>query len=205
MHERSAQFHTGLDWSEDPDGSWTVIAMVHIARDDLELLDGAFRVGRRSIGRNDDHVFKHVSARANAHEVVYEALRSVPSLHAHVLRFDRRSWSPRCPRPQRGDHSICDAIITLAMACPERVVAEQLLFLDYPRGEKDIVDAFRTVLRGEFRAARLSAFKDVRPRPDSRRDGAIIQAADMIAGEVREQSGVGGLYLPRLGNKLRLI
>lgn len=195
--------HSGLDWSEDIGGPWTVIAMVSIDQDDLEDLDREFAFARRNMGRDDDFVFKHLGAKPRVHREFYSAIVRVRSFQARVYRFDRSRWQQTFVKSAAGDPCICDGIITLAKGCPTCLVANQLLHIDLPRKpEGRIVDAFRTAIRKELRASKMVSFADVRPRPDDRRDGAIIQAADMIAGEVREIGGLGGPYLPLLGTRI---
>lgn len=80
-----------------------------------------------------------------------------------------------------------------------------MLLIDLPRSEKGIVDAFRTIIRKELRQAWRAGLRNVRPRPGHRPDGTIIQAADMIAGDVRQFDGLGGPYLPRPGARIRLV
>ncbi|MEZ4563674.1 MAG: hypothetical protein R2853_13155 [Thermomicrobiales bacterium] len=197
--------HTGLDWSEDPATGWVVLAMVHVDTDDLGELKSRFVEARVSLGRSEAFVFKHLEADDRTHDVFYRELRLVPSVSVDVLRLNRQTWEPRSPRPSRGDHVICSGIIELLAACPDDLTQDQMLLIDLPRSEKGIVDAFRTIIRKELRQSRRAGLRDVRPRPDHRPDGAIIQAADMIAGEVRQFNGLGGPYLPRLGGRIRFV
>ena len=178
--------------------------MVHIETDDLGVLKSRLADAKRALGRSDAFVFKHLEADDRTHDVFYRELRLVPSVSVDVLRLNRHVWEPRSPRPTRGDHVICSGIVELLSTCPDEITRDQMLLIDLPRSEKGIVDAFRTIIRKELRLARRAGLRDVRPRPDHRPDGAIIQAADMIAGEVRQFNGLGGPYLPRLGARVRL-
>lgn len=94
----------------------------------------------------------------------------------------------------RGDHFVSDCIINLLSACPPEITQDQMLLNDLPRREKVIVDSFRTTIRQELRRSQRAGLRDVRPRPDHRADGTIIQAADMIAGDVRQFHGLGGPF-----------
>jgi hypothetical protein len=181
------------------------MAMVHIDAGDLPLLERELIAARRRLGREDDYTFKHVSAKPNTHHQFYAALRAVPGLTAHIHRYNRATWTPLHVQPRFGDPCICDGLITLTLGCPQGVVADQRLYIDYPRREKDIVDAFRTALRQSLRAAGRRSFGRIQPRPDQRLSGEIVQVADMIAGEAREQAGIGGVFLPQLGARVQII
>lgn len=178
--------------------------MVHVDALDLELLTDRLTLAKTAIGKTGAFVFKHLEADTRTHEVFYEALLQVPSLSIDVLQANRGNWEPRHSRPARGDHFVSDCIINLLSACPPEITQDQMLLIDLPRREKVIVDSFRTTIRQELRRSQRAGLRDVRPRPDHRADGTIIQAADMIAGEVRQFHGLGGPFLPRLGQRIRL-
>jgi hypothetical protein len=177
--------------------------MATVASEDLQHLDRALTVARRNMDRDESFVFKHLGAKPRVHREFYDAIAAIASFQAHVYRFDRSRWRQPYFRSTHGDPCICDGIITIVKACPPYLVANQLLHIDLPRKpEGHIVAAYRTAIRKELRTAHLKSFADVRPRPDNRRDGAIVQVADMIAGEVREFAGPGGPYLPRFGGRI---
>lgn len=197
--------YSGVDWSGNSDDALLVIAMVHIEGGDISELDRELDLTRKNLGRDSTYVFKHLAAKRNTHGVFYQAIRRIESFQAHVLMMNRRAWNLSASKPSHGDHYVCDGIVAMAKACPAHLVDGQMLYLDLPREEKRIVDAIRTEVRKAMRSSRQGSFKDIRPRPDSRSDGAIVQVADMIAGEVREYAGIGGRYLPSLGSRITMI
>jgi hypothetical protein len=84
-------------------------------------------------------------------------------------------------------------------------VDDQMLYIDLPRKEGKRVQRYRTTIRQAMRRARQPAFRDMKPRPDDHVDGALIQVADMVAGEVRQESGLAGLYLPALRSRVAIV
>jgi hypothetical protein len=125
--------------------------------------------------------------------------------HAHML--DKARWSAAQQRKPTGPDCIRDGIISLILACPESVVADMVLYIDLPPEEANVVARLRTEIRQALRSARprRAGFRNVRPCPDHRRHGGIIQVADMIAGEVREREGIAGPHLQRLVPRIRLV
>jgi hypothetical protein len=84
------------------------------------------------------------------------------------------------------------------------LVADQTLYIDLPRNELGVVRPFAKVIRHTSREYGRRSFRDIKPQPDDRLDGTIVQVADMIAGEVREQGGVNGPYLARLAARIEV-
>jgi hypothetical protein len=199
-----AGFVSGVDWSEDVVTSRLVVAIVHVASDELAVLESELAEARRRLGRGDRYAFKHLEANDDIHTRFYAAIGRVQNLRAHVLVCDRSSWVLQHVKTRRGDPCVCDTITALALLCPESVVADQTLYIDLPRRELPVVDAYRTAIRKSMRQADRRSFGHISPRPDDRLESGIVQAADMIAGEVREQLGLDGPYLPRLGSRIRV-
>jgi hypothetical protein len=181
------------------------MAMVHIAGDDMAILETEIAAARKRLGYSPHHVFKHTEAKEEAHDQFYVALARIPSLTAHVYGYRRTSWVVRYPSPASGDSRVCDALIALTLACPRHVVEGQTPYIDLPRRERDVVIAFATALRRSMKGTRQRSFGKIQPQPDDRLAGGIVQAADMIAGEVRQHGELGGPYLARLGGRVVLL
>ena len=197
--------YSGLDWSEDVGGPLGYIAIVHVHEADLPNLETELAAARRRLGRDSDYVFKHVGAKENVHHVFYNAITAIPSLKAHLYRYDRSNWNLQHAKAADGDACVCDGIITLTLGCPADLVDDQILLIDLPRRERDVLQAFRTAIRQSMRQAHRAPFRSIKPHPDHRLEGGIVQAADMLAGEVREQSGIGGPFLGSLGSRVRMV
>ena len=119
--------------------------------------------------------------------------------------LNKAVWSAQYVSGSSGTDCICDGIVTLLAGCPRGVIAGQKLYIDIPRGEVAVVERYRTTLRQAMRRAKQPVFRDVKPRPPDARNGAVIQIADMIAGEVREHGGMAGPYLPSLRAQISVI
>jgi hypothetical protein len=199
--------YSGLDWSGSPGnthGPWLVIAIAHIDEIDLESLDTELASTRAILRLDPRFVFHHSETTAATREGFFAALQRVP-LSAHVHMLNKKTWSAEHTSGSSGFDCICDGIITLLMRCPIDVIEEQMLYIDLPRKEGKVVTRYRTTIRQAMRRARRPAFRDMKPRPDDQVDAALIQIADMIAGEVREHSGMAGPYLPALRARIEIV
>jgi hypothetical protein len=84
-------------------------------------------------------------------------------------------------------------------------VDDQILLIDLPRRERDVLEAFRTAIRKSMRQAHRAPFRSIKPHPDLRLEGGIVQVADMIAGEVREYAGIRGPFLEPLACRIKMV
>jgi hypothetical protein len=198
---------TGLDWSGiagEGQGRWLVFAAVHLLETDLALLESRLAAARVDLRRPAGSVFKHSGSKDFVEERFFDAVGGVP-FRAHVHLLDKTEWRlQHGPRANVADR-VCDGIVHLTMSLPRDVVDDQILLIDVPRREGALWKSYRTAIRMAMRGARRPSFRDVRPRPDDRLGGEILQVADMIAGEVRQHEGIGGLYLPVLRSRIELV
>jgi hypothetical protein len=198
---------TGLDWSGNPGrghGPWLVPAFVHVEADQFSHLDAQLANARALLRVAPGFAFKHVHASPAVHRAFYAAIRNV-EFQAHILLVDKTQWSTEYLQQSTGPARICDAVIELAFACPDPIIAGQLLYVDLPRSQKRTVNEMRTALRRALTGAGRRTFEDVRPCPDHRQHGALVQVADMLAGEINEFAGLGGPFLPALGNRVKVV
>jgi hypothetical protein len=199
--------YSGLDWSGSPGpehGPWLVLAIAHVDEVDLETLDTELASTRAMLRLDSSFVFHHSETAPATREGFFAALQRVPlSVHVHML--NKATWSAEHTPASSGFDCICDGIITLLMRCPSGVIEEQMLYIDLPRREGRVVTRYRTTIRQAMRRARRPTFRDMKPRPDDQADAALIQVADMVAGEVREHSGMAGLYLPTLRTSIEIV
>lgn len=100
-----------------------------------------------------------------------------------------------------GPERIRDGVITLALACPDELIAGQILHVDLPRSQKRTVNDMRISLRRALKGADRKPFGDVRPCPDHRQHAAIVQVADMLAVKSTRIPGSLGRFFQAWGNK----
>jgi hypothetical protein len=93
----------------------------------------------------------------------------------------------------------------LLMSLPEPAVSRQKLVVDYPTDESTKVQAIRRDLAVALRAQRRERFRSVKPCPDHRSDGAIVQLADMIAGAMHDGPRAAKGYLSLLESRIKVI
>jgi hypothetical protein len=201
--------YSGLDWSGSPgeeQGPWLAFAIVHVDAADLPKIEQMLSEARVRLSPERDLVFKHsrLKSSAEAHRRFYEAVNGVDwSAHVHLL--DKTAWNRQHGKGARGIDCIRDGITRLVAHCPDAVVANQVLFIDLPRAEEKLVQDYRMSIRKALKAIRRTGFRNVRPCPDHRQHGDIVQMADMIAGELREHEGLAGPFLPGLGSRIQLV
>ncbi|MGH2615914.1 MAG: hypothetical protein ACRDJC_11785 [Thermomicrobiales bacterium] len=201
--------YSGLDWSGSPGrehGPQLTFAIVHIKDSDVPGMDAELAATRRRLQLAPDYVFAHHRSGTKTQREFFTGIRHIP-LTGHVYMLDKAEWAARQIGKPAGPDCLCDGIVTLVSRCPDDVVARNVLYIDLPPEEERSIERFRTEIRRALRAARprRSGFKNVRPCPDHRLQGGIIQIADMIAGESREHGGLLGPHLPGLGSRLRLV
>ena len=200
--------YSGLDWSGspgfEPHDPLLVLAIVHFDEQVLPDLGRELAAVRMTLRLRSNYPFKHLSASPPVHHHVFAALsRLAMSAHVHIV--DKSTWTKQYIRQSSGPDRICDGLITPVLGCPDSVVANQRLFVDLERKDLSVVRNQRTALRQALRGIGRQPFGNVQPCPDHRLHGGIIQVADMIAGEVREQGGLSGPYLSALGAKIRIV
>ena len=197
--------YSGLDWSGTPGpahGPFLVLAVEHVNEDDLSTVEAELAAAAAVLGWPLKSVFKHVGADDPTHREFYRALLRIP-FAAHVHMLDKAAWHAQYgSKGSRGDDCIGDGITTLLLGCPDAVTADQTLYIDLPHRERTTMRKYREVIRSALRGADRETFRRIKARPDNRRDGGIVQIADMLAGEVRENSGIGGLYLPSVSSRI---
>jgi hypothetical protein len=203
-----AVIYSGLDWSGAPgpgQGSFLVFAVVHVDETDLPVLETELTAAAMRLAWPRTYVFKHVSAVPNTHREFYQALAHIP-FSAHIHMLDKaRWWDQYGGKGARGDVCICDGITTLLLQCPPAVTSDQTLYIDLPHKERTTIQKYREVIRSGLRGADRRTFRHIKARADNRRDGGIIQIADMLAGEVAELRGIGGPYLPGIKARVALV
>jgi hypothetical protein len=179
-------------------------AMVHLVDRDLPQLQDALAMTRRELRVTEHFAFHHVGASVAVHERLYAALRAVP-FAARVLLVDKELWTPDYISRSSGPDRISDGLIRLVLACPDDVIARQRLLIDLEPRDRRIVRELAAAVRRSLQGVGRESFARVQACPDTRGGyGELIQIADMIAGEVREQGGIGGRYLSTLGGRIQL-
>jgi hypothetical protein len=180
------------------------MTIVHFDEVVLTALRQALQTVRSRLRLPPDYAFRHVNASASARRAFFATLAQ-SRFQGHVLLIDKTMWTDHYRKQSRGPDRIRDGVVRLVLECPDDLFAGQRLFIDLERRDMEQIRVLRTALRQLLRTAQRSSFTNVQPSPDHRLHGEIIQVADMIAGEVREQKSLSGPYLPLLGAKIRIV
>jgi hypothetical protein len=200
--------YSGLDWSgspgHEPHDPLLVFAVPHIDESDLRRLAAGLATAKQRLHVAETYVFRHVGASAAAHRAFYEVLVDLPiDIHVHVVEKPR--WTAEFVKRTSGPDRICDCVVTIIVGCPDRVVANQKLLVDLRRQDMAFVRALRKSLSRALLGIGRKTFENVQPCPDHRIEGGIVQVADMIAGEIREQGALRGPYLEALGARIQSV
>jgi hypothetical protein len=123
-----------------------------------------------------------------------------------VHMLDKSAWHAQYGgKGSRGDDCLCDGICSLILGCPDWITADQTLYIDLPHKERTTITKYRQVIRSSLIGADRENFRRIKARPDNRRDGGLIQIADMVSGEVAENQGIKGPYLSGLSSRIVLV
>jgi hypothetical protein len=200
--------YSGLDWSGSPgreQGPYLVLAVVHIDEANLPIMETELSGTAHRLRWPPHFVFKHSKAEQRVHTEFYRAVARIP-FTAHVHLLDKAAWHNQYGgKGSRGDDCICDGMTTLLVRCPPETTSDTILYIDVPHREKTTMKNYRTIIRSTLIGANRRTFRDIKLRPDSRRDGGLIQVADMLPGEAGEYQGLAGPFLPGLGAKLTIV
>lgn len=204
---------SGLDWSGsagDPrrtPGSNPRLVMVvsHIADDDLPILGIGLSRLRARLRLSPEFTFKHLGSAHRARKVFFSTLVDIP-FTAHALVIDKLvDRDADYFKQNTGPRQLTNAIIELIDHCPSQIVGGGTLLVDLPRRELNYIRELRTLVRKHLRANGRKSFHNIRPCPDHRLDGTIVQVANMIAGELYERGEVAGPYLPPISHRITVI
>lgn len=191
-----ARFVSGLDWSGDP-GSPSravqgnqlfVMCACHVSRDDLGEVAVRWDQLKRELGLPSGHTFKHVRSRPVTREKFFRLVGSLPLLFT-VEIVDKTRWRSAYLADTNGGDRVLDSICALFENCSVEIVANQILVVDAHRSEVGFLRDVRLELRRSQAVRGNRSFKKISALPDHRQDAMLIQAADMMAGEIRRMNG----------------
>lgn len=200
--------HTGIDWSGDPGdppGSPRYLCMAAVHADATEAARIGVAIDRLKLGWSwpADKRLKHLGASGRTHADVFRVLGSL-DWSANVLLVDKARRPPWFVSAARGDARIAQAVGRLIACCPDSLVANQVAQVDLPRSELTLVRDHRRAIKTELRATGKTSFRTYDPRAKGTLAWVLIDIADFIAGEVAEQIGLAGPYLPALASRITI-
>lgn len=203
---------TGVDWSGDPgdprhnpsDTGWMIVVGCCLAEEDTESFLSLLEELKRELGLRDDHIFKYMKS-TDATRQKYLSMLQASQLQATAICIDKHTWDEEYLRKTGGPQRTIDALIKLAIAAPDSTVADQVLMIDAKRADRRFLSDLRRGMRQALRMHGRDSFKKVVPRPDDRSDAFLIQAADMISGDLRRHGIDAAPVLRYLGTaRLRI-
>lgn len=184
---------TGLDWSGDAgsyenstrDSPYLIVGTCHIGIEDRDEMAGRLASLRRDLRIPDDHAFKYSKSAQRVRRDHLQIMAEIPVLFT-VHATDKRLWSSRDLAESSGPERIRRAIVSLVDECGDDLVCGQRLLVDANRSDARFMRDLRLDIRRRQRLLGREGFAKIAPLPDSRSDGMLIQAADMIAGYAGE-------------------
>lgn len=190
------RFVTGVDWSGDAgdpsravrENLWLVIAACHVEKHRLEETAQCLSTVKQDLGLEDAHVFKHVRSTEKLRAHYFKAICDTP-MKFSVLAIQKSDWPREYVDRTSGTERLLEAMGELFGSCEKELVGGQLLVIDAHRGERQFVQKVNMRIRLIQRHRNLPGFKKVAAVPDHRHDAALVQSADMMAGEIRRLDG----------------
>ncbi|MGC4107301.1 MAG: hypothetical protein QM753_13340 [Thermomicrobiales bacterium] len=187
---------SGLDWSGEAGAPlrsptanpWLVVAICHCQKDDLDLIGAHLASLREKFHLPANHTFKHARSRPETRREYLRVAANLPmtfTIHA----VDKRDWSPRYLDTTSGLDRISDLVSAVLSHCPAKLIERQVLLIDGDSGESGVVRALKGAARTTCRERELQLFQKVSIVPDHRLDAQLVQAADMMAGQIRHLGG----------------
>lgn len=165
-----------------------VVAICSVAVDDHRLVDGALDEIRRA-SRLASSPFHYGRLSPKSREQFFTRIADLP-IHIFCRYVDKNVWSPSYLEQTSGPERIRQSIVEIVEHLPDEIVAGQTLLVDQNRDEKGFIRNLRSDLRSSLRTQGRRSFRRIAARPDHRSDAALVQIADMFAGEVRRTAGM---------------
>jgi hypothetical protein len=204
---------SGLDWSGDggdprktPGSSpLFVTVVVHIVETDWHLLETVFEDVRRQRSLPSNYSFHFSGSRPQIRDAFFRSLRTVP-IHVHARIADKRQWMPAYMLQTSGEARIQAEIVQLLIQCPDHCISGQTLLIDGSRRDAKKSASIKTDLNRRLSSLGKSGIGKIKLcQDDHPTRGAIIQAADMFAGALRDAGNVNSPYLNGFGSRITLV
>ena len=199
--------YSGIDWSGDvgdPAKSSLsplfVTVIAHIDGQDLPLLAQTLDGVRAARGLPPRFAFRYSSSSERVRAAFFAAICHVP-ITARASIIDKRTWGPATFR-SRGWDRINQCIADVVCGCPPELIAGQVVLIDQPKHETAAVRGTAATLKRALQGVGIAPFPQIKPCPDHRAQGLVIQVADMVAGALHDAGGVTGAYLAPLAGRI---
>jgi len=164
--------------------------------DDAEIpfLADAINVIRRKHRLPEGYVMKYSGMRPSIRASFFDILVDVP-FNAFVSVVDKSRWDASTIAHTSGWDRVSNAITDLVLRCPPELPPVGILLIDLPASEMRLVTDVRIRVRKALRAHDRRSFRKVKPCPDHRLEGVVVQFADMLAGAISDEPEGDGPYL----------
>jgi hypothetical protein len=163
-----------------------VVAAAHVDRELLSELDAELNQARRSHRLPSTYAFKYSGSRPVIRESFYSAV-SRTSFDVTVLATDKTNWDPSEYSSTTGRLRIARAVSSVLCIAPEHYISGQRVLIDLPASEGRFVQEVRQEIRAALRRHGRESIRALKPVPDHRSEGAIIQLADFAAGLILDE------------------
>jgi hypothetical protein len=202
--------YSGIDWSGDPGDPAKsalsprfVAAIAHIDGEHLHLLEESLINVRAAKRLPERFAFRYSHCASQVKDAFFTAIGGVPvTFHASI--HDKRNW-PSSRFRERGPDIINQILADLVCGCPPEVIASQVILVDQPRQETRAVRQTSATIKMALRGIGVAPAPQIKPCPDNRSQGGIIQVADMFAGALNQMNAVQGSYLDPHAARITLI
>jgi len=130
--------------------------------------------------------FKYSGSRPLIRDAFFSALGDAP-ITITALVINKSAWNKEQIRATPGTVRIAQAVAGLLLAAPQEIIANQRIMIDLPSNEEKIVRLVRDEIRNRLRSEGRDSIRALKPVPDHRLQGGLIQIADMAAGLIQDE------------------
>lgn len=160
-----------------------VIGLAQIDGAELPRLAGVLAAIRHGCGLDPRFPFRYSACSDKVRAAFFSEI-SVVAVTTRLVLIDKRDWfEPR--RPGRPSDWLNEAVAGLVCQCPMETIVGQVVLIDLPKNEMRAVRKMEAVIKRALKGAGIQPYPQIKPCPDTRSQGEIVQVADMFAGAFR--------------------
>ena len=134
----------------------------------------------------ETYAFKYSGSRPLIRDAFLSTLGNAP-ITITALVINKSAWDKEQIKATPGTLRIARAVAGLLVVAPQEIIANQRIMIDLPSNEEKIIRLVREEIRNRLRGEGRDPIRALKPVPDHRLQGGLIQIADMAAGLIHDE------------------